>query len=76
MTTWFVTLLRRLIIWALEDYLVSHPVEKIENLGFGGSVNQKSNAKDNTSDKEKLIIKSHEKRCVTRGGFPSWLVWW
>jgi hypothetical protein len=69
MTTWLVTLLRRLRIWALEDLSVR---------------TQKSNAKDNASNKEKLIIKSHEKkinrnreggwRCVTRGGFLSWLV--
>ena len=47
--------------------MVSHLVEKVENLGFGGSVSQKSNAKDNASNKEKLIVKSHEKKSVAIG---------
>ena len=44
----------------LDDDFVNYPDQKVENLGLGGSVSERSNAKDSTLDKEKLLI-SHEK---------------
>ena len=45
----------------LDADFVIYPYQKVENLGFGGSVCEKSNVKDSTSENLNFPIKSHEK---------------
>ncbi|KAF3954281.1 hypothetical protein CMV_020356 [Castanea mollissima] len=45
----------------LDADFVSYPYQKVENLGYGGSVCEKSNVKDSTSENLNFPIKSHEK---------------
>ncbi|KAM3743323.1 hypothetical protein ACB098_07G135900 [Castanea mollissima] len=45
----------------LDADFVSYPYQKVENLGFGGSVCEKSNVKDSTLENLNFPIKSHEK---------------
>ncbi|KAM3683501.1 hypothetical protein ACJW31_12G152500 [Castanea mollissima] len=45
----------------LDADFVNYPYQKVENLGFGGSVCEKSNVKDSTLENLNFPIKSHEK---------------
>ena len=45
----------------LDADFVIYPYQKVENLGVGGSVCEKSNVKDSKSENLNFPIKSHEK---------------